>query len=144
MNIRVIVLLILSLIIPNNIFGQGLLINKHLSKAFMELNGLDAVGTDTGELVGLPTRYYEISKIFIKHAKERDINILLANKNPIIKAMGLICLANNKDISINIRLYNYVNSTEKVQLQLGCVVGESTLGILAKHLIDDPKYLGNK
>jgi hypothetical protein len=85
--------------------------------------------------------FYQLSKELLKSYKLEDFKRMANQRNPIVRAMGLLCLAQaDRDESILILLSHW-NDAEEVYLHQGCIVSRITVGEFAQRLLMNPHFL---
>src|SRR5918993_2274597 len=72
--------------------------------------------------------FYKLSKEFLKKHTIRDFRFMLNDRNPIVRAMGLLCLAQSKADEHDLALLLHTDDTEEVYLQDGCILSRITIG----------------
>ena len=90
---------------------------------------------------GSPNEFYKLSKQFLKSHTTSDFHRMTNHLNPIVRAMGILCLAQTaKDDSFMV-LLSHSNDEAVVYLSQGCFRSEITVGEFAKRLLADPNFL---
>ena len=90
---------------------------------------------------GSPNEFYKLSKQFLKSHTTSDFRRMINHLNPIVRAMGLLCLAQTaKDDSFMV-LLSHSNDGAVVYLSRGCFRSEITVGEFAKRLLINPDFL---
>ena len=85
--------------------------------------------------------FYKLSKQFMKTHTAADFRRMVNHFNPIVRAMGLLCLAQTeKDESLLI-LLSHAKDEAEVYLHQGCLVSKITVGEFAKRLLTEPDFL---
>jgi hypothetical protein len=90
---------------------------------------------------GSPNEFYKLSKEFLKSHTTADFRRMLNHFNPIVRAMGLLCLAQKEKDESFLILLAHTNDEAVVRLSQGCLVSEITIGEFAKRLLIDPDFL---
>lgn len=90
---------------------------------------------------GTPNEFYKLSKQFSKTHTIADFRRMLNHVDPIVRAMGLLCVAQSaKDESFWV-LLSHSDDKAVVYLHRGCLVSQITIGEFAKRLLVDPDFL---
>ena len=89
-------------------------------------------------------RFFRISKVCLASGGEEDFKRLLQDKHPMVRAMGLTCLAKLGLDEHGEKLTEFVQDKGKIALLEGCVASTITVGQLAVWLLDDPDVLDFK
>jgi ankyrin repeat protein len=90
----------------------------------------------------IPGDFYTISLILSDPFEEEKFLDMLQNDNPVVRAMGLICLARENLPLYEKNIRSFYTDTAVVRYDpRGCVVTGITLGQLAKRLIEDPNMI---
>ncbi|MBN1973416.1 MAG: ankyrin repeat domain-containing protein [Sedimentisphaerales bacterium] len=109
------------------------------------LKHLTDIDTVTGYAVyygGIPGDFYKASLVLSNPFEEKLFLNMLENDKPVVRAMGIICLA-RKDLTHyekNISLL-YSDASEVEYVPIGCGVNHISLSDLTKNLINSPKEL---
>lgn len=90
---------------------------------------------------GGTNEFYNLSKVFLRERASEDFERMLDDKNPIVKAMGLLCLAQMDADEYAPILSAHTKDEEEVYLQQGCNVSNITVGEFAQRLIKNPYFL---
>lgn len=90
---------------------------------------------------GTPNEFYKLSKQFVKTHTAADFRRMLNHFNPIVRAMGLLCLAQKEKDESFIILLAHTKDEAVVYLQRGCLRSEITIGEFAKRLLIEPDFL---
>lgn len=90
---------------------------------------------------GTPNEFYKLSKQFLKSHTAADFRRMLNHFNPIVRAMGLLCLAQKEKDESFLILLAHTNDEAVVHLHQGCFISEITIGEFAKRLLIDPDFL---
>jgi len=106
---------------------------------------LDKLGGITGSAVGdmgEQGEFYTISNIIMNHLKEDEFIRMTKNTKPIIRAMGIVCLAKSDIKKYKSFIQSLYNDTEEVGfLPHGCVISRISIGNFAKNIIEDSKFI---
>ena len=89
--------------------------------------------------------FYKLSKEFLKNRTKTDFMFMLNDGNPIVRAMGLLCLAQTNAVEHffehSFTLHGHTGDTEEVYLHDGCITSRITIGEFAKRLLQNPYFL---
>ena len=66
---------------------------------------------------------------------------MLNDKNPIVRAMGLLCLAQSGVDEYSSTLFAHTGDTQEVYVRHGCIVSKITIGEFARRLLQNPYFL---
>ncbi|MHC4351479.1 MAG: ankyrin repeat domain-containing protein [Planctomycetota bacterium] len=106
---------------------------------------LDNLGTVSGSAVGFAARpgaFYTISLILSEPFEEAEFLKMTRDDNPVVRAMGLICLARHDRTRYEETIQSfYSDRTEVRYMPMGCILGGTTLGELAMRILQDPDAL---
>lgn len=101
----------------------------------------------TGEAVGYAAsegEFYRLSKIFLKSGKVEYYKWLLKDKNPVVRMMGLVCLAQTLSrAEFENIARSQANDNERVDYMMGCFILHATVGKIAAELVKDPNFFGS-
>ena len=85
--------------------------------------------------------FYKLSKRFVKSHTPADFRRMVNHFNPVVRAMGLLCLAQTASDESLLVLLSRSNDDAVVYLHQGCLVSKITVGEFAKRLLIDPDFL---
>lgn len=85
--------------------------------------------------------FYKLSKEFLKFHDPSDFKRMVYSRNPIVKAMGLLCLAQVDPDKYWLTLLSHWKDNEVVYLHQGCIVSKITIGEFAQRLLSNPYFL---
>ena|SRR5882672_4962533 len=86
-------------------------------------------------------QFYRLSKNFLAIDRPADFTLMLYDRRPVVRAMGLLCLAQVDRDKYWLTLLSYLKDNEKVYLSEGCVVSQITIGEFAQQLLRNPDFL---
>ena len=90
---------------------------------------------------GSPNEFYKLSKHFLGNYTTADFRRMLNDRNPIVRAMGLLCLAQSANDESLWVLLSHSEDKAVVYLHQGCLVSRITIGEFAKRLLVNPDFL---
>jgi hypothetical protein len=90
---------------------------------------------------GDSNEFYKLSQEFLKHHNQSDFKLMLFSRNPIVKAMGLLCLAQVDFDKYWLTLLSHWKDNEEVYLHRGCFVSKVTIGEFAQRMLNNPYFL---
>ena len=93
---------------------------------------------------GSPNEFYKLSKQFLKSHTPADFRRMTKHLNPIVRAMGLLCLAQTAKDESFLVLLSHSNDATVVYLHQGCFLSQITISEFAKRLLVDPDFLDPK
>ena len=70
-----------------------------------------------------------------------DFQRMVHSRNPIVKAMGLLCLAQLDFDKYWLTLLSHWNDNEEVYLNEGCIMSKITIGEFTQRLLSNPYFL---
>lgn len=135
---------------PNRWVGVAVLIvvrsvaaqEKPLADARESLQQLDSVGSRVVGYGGKPSKFYKLMQIFLKHGSQADFDELLSSTNPIVRAMGLACIARGDEAYAIGTLTDRLNRRELfLCFPHGCVGGDISEGFFARQLLENRRHL---
>jgi hypothetical protein len=85
--------------------------------------------------------FYLLSREFLTKRTEKDFRLMLRDRNPVVRAMGLLCLAEVDAREHYLALLYHTKDEEEVYLHEGCVVSKITVGEFARRLLKNPHFL---
>jgi len=85
--------------------------------------------------------FYKLSKEFLKTHDASDFRRMVNNRNPIVRAMGLMCLAQTDRDQYFLLLLSHWTDPEQVSLHQGCIVSKITVGEFVQGLLVNPYFL---
>jgi hypothetical protein len=90
---------------------------------------------------GSSNDFYKLSKELLKTHELSDFRRMVNNRNPIVRAMGLLCLTQRASDESALLLLSYWNDEAVVYLHQGCLVRRITIGEFAQRLLSNPHFL---
>jgi len=131
-------LLLVGLAAP--VFAQGDKRDSFFDPLLRRLRVVKALSNyDRG--FGSPNDFYVLSKEFLAGRSVKDFRRMVNDRNPIIKAMGLLCLAQTDADQLHLTLALHAEDNEEVYLWQGCNVSRITVGEFARRLTSNPYFL---
>ncbi len=85
--------------------------------------------------------FYKLSKEFLESHNSSDFKRMVHSRNPIVKAMGLLCLAQVDSDKYWFTLLSHGKDNEEVYLHQGCIVSKVTIGEFTQRLLSNPYFL---
>ena len=85
--------------------------------------------------------FYQLSKEFMRKRTVKDFELMLHDRNRIVKAMALLCLAQVDAEQYYRTLLAHIKDKEEVYLHEGCVVSRITVGEFTQRLLINPYFL---
>ena len=85
--------------------------------------------------------FYKLSKEFLKKHTITEFRFMLNDRNPIVRAMGLLCLAQSNADEHDLELLLHTDDTEEIYLKNGCIISRITIGEFAQQLLRNPYFL---
>jgi len=90
---------------------------------------------------GGSNEFYQLSKEFLKSHDSSDFRRMVNQRNPIFRAMGLLCLAQLDRDQYFLLLLSHWTDPEEVSLHEGCFVTRITVGEFVQRLLVNPRFL---
>ncbi len=145
MKLRTFRFIVLLLVVSFSLAKGQSLKSEHLYSSFgNSLSKLRAVEVLSDyEPVGWTgkNKFYQLSKDILGSGTEQDFKRMLHDRNPVVRAMGLLCLAQTDSDKHFLTLLSHTKNKEEVSLAHGCVVRRITVGEFAKWLLYSPYFL---
>jgi len=91
-----------------------------------------------------PGEFFKLSEELLRYGNEGEFKKLLEDENPIVKVMGLVCLAQLDFEKHSPILRAHAIDQEVVVLHDQCLVSNIRVGQIAKMLLENPNFLGHK
>lgn len=85
--------------------------------------------------------FYKLSKEFLESHNPSDFKRMVYSRNPIVKAMGLLCLAQVDFDKYWLTLLSHWKDNEEIYLHQGCIASKVTIGEFAQRLLSNPYFL---
>lgn len=85
--------------------------------------------------------FYKLSEEFLKTHDPSDFRRMVHDRNPIVRAMGLLCLAQVDGDKDFLTLLSHWKDEEEVYLHQGCVVSKLTIAEFTQRLLINPYFL---
>jgi len=93
---------------------------------------------------GGSNEFYKLSKELLESHDSSDFRRMVNQRNPIVRAMGLLCLAQTDKDKYFLLLLSHWEDAEQVSLQQGCIVSKITVGEFVQRLFLNPHFLDEK
>ena len=123
-----------------HVFGQSIRTRTLLIWVFSKLRSIKHLSNhDQGW--GAANDFYKLSKDFLGNGTPEDFMLMLKDRNPIARAMGLLCLSQLNAERYSLTLLSYANDNEAVTLCDGDVFYKITIGQFAQRLLKNPYFL---
>ncbi len=107
--------------------------------AHEHLVDLDTVSGGAVYYGAIPGDFYTVSLIVSEPFEEEKFLDMLQNDNPVVRAMGLICLARENPLLYKEKIHSlYADTASVAYVPGGCVVIGITIGDLARNIIEEP------
>lgn len=91
-----------------------------------------------------PGEFFTLSEDLLRYGEAKDFKNLLEDENPIVRVMGLICLAQTDFEKYAPTLRIFLIDKAEIVLHNKCLIGRTTVGKIAAHLLEDPNFLGHR
>ena len=85
--------------------------------------------------------FYLLSKEFLEYRTVKDFKRMARDRNPIVRAMGLLCLARMDADEYSLMLALHPEDKEEVYFWQGCNVSRITVEEFARRLLSNPNFL---
>jgi hypothetical protein len=85
--------------------------------------------------------FYKLSKELLSSHDRSDFSRMVNHRNPIVRAMGLLCLTQTASDENVLLLLSHWKDDEMVYLNQGCIVSKITIGEFAQRLLRNPHFL---
>jgi ankyrin repeat protein len=119
--------------------GLDLLIKN---KAMGHLEDLGVVSGYAVGFAGSPGPFYTISFIISEPFEEKVFMPMAQSANPVTRAMAMICLTREDRSKYESMVRSFYTDTAEVDyMPAGCGISRTTLGKLAKSIIEDPNVI---
>ena len=90
---------------------------------------------------GGSNEFYKLSKELLKSHERSDFRRMVNHRNPIVRAMGLLCLTQTASDENVLLLLSHWKDEAVVYLHQGCIVRKITIGEFAQRLLSNPHFL---
>jgi len=90
-----------------------------------------------------PGEFFNLSEDLLHYGEAKDFKKLLEDENPIVRVMGLVCLAQTDFEKYAPTLRSFLIDKAEIVLADTCLIGRTTVGQIAAHLLKDPNFLGH-
>jgi hypothetical protein len=90
---------------------------------------------------GNNNEFYKLSKDFVGRRSFEELRRMTNDKNPVVRAMGLLCLAQSIPAEDRVILWAHVSDKETIYFHQGCGFSMITVGDFTKELIRNPYFL---
>lgn len=122
------------------VLGQGAKVRPAFDGLPSKLQKVTAISNhDPGW--GGSNDFYRLAKEFLKNRSTTDFRFMLNDSNPIVRAMGLLCLAQSDAEEHSFTLLAHTGDTEEVYLHDGCLISKITIAEFVRRLLQNPYFL---
>lgn len=90
---------------------------------------------------GGDNEFYKLSKELLQTHDASDFKRMVYQRNPIVRAMGLLCLTQTDRDQYLLLLLAHWKDPEQVALHHGCIVWKITVGEFVQRLFVNPYFL---
>jgi hypothetical protein len=85
--------------------------------------------------------FYILSKEFLRRGTVKEFRAMPHDRNPVVRAMGMLCLAQTDADEHYLTLLLHTNDEAEVYLHEGCIISKITVGEFARRLLSNPYFL---
>ena len=90
---------------------------------------------------GGDNEFYKLSKELLQTHDAADFERMVNQHNPIVRAMGLLCLAQTDRSQYVLLFLAHWKDPEQIALHQGCIVSQVTVGEFVQRLFVNPYFL---
>lgn len=114
--------------------------NPVFREAYARLTGLNIIESDAVGIEGRPGEFYLLFAPTYRHGQTEDFWTMSANTNPVVRAMGLLCLKYREPRMAQGVLRKSLDDHEDVQVMEGCNSFSEPYRVVAVDIVasDDP------
>jgi hypothetical protein len=109
-----------------------------------KLRSVEVIGGSATGFTLAPGEFFKLSQVFLKNGTTEDFKGLLADKNPVVRVMGLVCLAQTDRAAYAEIAKSQRLDRADVSYMIGCVISHATVAQIADRLIENPFFLGRE
>ena len=91
-----------------------------------------------------PGEFFLLSEDLLHYGNEEDFKKLLKDVNPVVRVMGLVCLAQTDFEKYAPTLRTFLIDKAEIDLAHHCTIGRTTVSEIAERLLKDPNFLGHR
>ncbi len=85
--------------------------------------------------------FYLLSKELLSRGTVKEFKAMARDRNPIVRAMGLLCLAQTNADENYVMLLLHAKDKAEVYLHEGCIVSKITVGEFVQRVMSNPHFL---
>ncbi len=85
--------------------------------------------------------FYLLSKELLSRGTVKEFKAMARDRNPIVRAVGLLCLAQTNADENYVMLLLHAKDKAEVYLHEGCIISKITVGEFARRLLGNPYFL---
>ncbi len=90
-----------------------------------------------------PGEFFKLSEELLRYGSARDFERLAEDESPVVRVMGLVCLAQVDPARYAAVLPLRLGDRATVSVARDCVLYETTVGELALRLLTEPNFFGH-
>lgn len=108
-----------------------------------KLRSLKQISSATPGWASQPGEFYRLSVELLRYGSADEFEKLLKDENPLVRVMGLVCLAQLDFEKHSRTLRAHAIDKAVVTLAHECVISHPTVGRIAGMLLENPDFLGH-
>jgi hypothetical protein len=112
--------------------------------AVEKLRSVEVVGGSATGFTLAPGEFFKLSQEFLENGTTEDFKGLLADKNPVVRVMGLVCLAQTDRAAYAEIARAQRRDRAEVAYMIGCVIRHAAVAQIADRLVENPFFLGRE
>ena len=109
-----------------------------------KLRSVEVIGGSATGFTLAPGEFFKLTQEFLKNGTTEDFKGLLEDKNPVVRVMGLVCLAQSDRAAYAEIARAQRRDRADVSYMIGCVIRHATVAQLADRLADNPFFFGRE
>jgi hypothetical protein len=109
-----------------------------------KLRGVKRVTSRTPGWTAAVGEFFRLSEEMLRYGSAGDFERLAEDENPVVRVMGLVCLARADPEKSAAVLPLHFGDQAVVDVSHNCVTYETTVGRLARRLLSEPNFLGHE
>lgn len=112
--------------------------------AVEKLRSVKVIGGSATGFTLTPGEFFTLAQECLKNGTREDFKGLLEDRNPVVRVMGLVCLAQSDQAAYAEVAEAHKGDSAAVSYMIGCVIRHATVGRIAERLVKEPFFLGRE
>jgi hypothetical protein len=118
--------------------------SANFKAAVDKLRSVEVIGGSATGFTLAPGEFFKLSQELLRNGTAEEFKGLLGDKNPVVRVMGLVCLAQTDRAAYAEIAAARRRDRANVSYMIGCVIRHATVAQLADRLVENPFFFGRE